>query len=170
MKYIKNYLRSVSIFGIAILFFFSGCENKEEGEFTNIVEVLSSDSSLSTLVAALQYGKVGSILEAYGPITVFAPTNDAFDDLGAIPGEVVLTQVLLHHVVSEANLASSALNDGDNVATTLEGDDITVTVIGNPVIVTDGSGNEAVIIATDVQAGNGVIHVLDAVLLPDTTN
>jgi uncharacterized surface protein with fasciclin (FAS1) repeats len=113
----------------------------------------------------------GSNADGINPdFTVFAPTNEAFTALGDLPGEIALTQVLLHHVVSEANLASSALNEGDNVAPTLEGDDITVTVIGNPVIVTDGSGNEAGIIATDVQAGNGVIHVLDSVLLPDTTN
>ena len=152
-------------------------------DIPTVVTFAAADPNFSTLVEALttltpgtDFASIlsrteGSNADGINPdYTVFAPTNDAFTDLGDLPGEVALTQVLLHHVVSEANLASSALNDGDNVATTLEGDDITVTVIGNPVIVTDGSGNEAGIIATDVQAGNGVIHVLDSVLLPDTTN
>ncbi|MGB5480509.1 MAG: fasciclin domain-containing protein [Eudoraea sp.] len=138
--------------------------------FSTLVEALTTLTPGTDFVSILSRTE-GSNADGINPdYTVFAPTNDAFTDLGDLPGEVALTQVLLHHVVSEANLASSALNDGDNVATTLEGDDITVTVIGNPVIVTDGSGNEAGIIATDVQAGNGVIHVLDSVLLPDTTN
>ncbi|UCD61680.1 MAG: fasciclin domain-containing protein [Flavobacteriaceae bacterium] len=138
--------------------------------FTTLVEALTTLTPGTDFVNILSRTE-GSNADGINPdFTVFAPTNDAFEALDAIPGEVALTQVLLHHVVDEANLASSALNDGDNVATTLEGDDITVTVIGNPVIVTDGSGNEAGIIATDVQARNGVIHVLDAVLLPDTTN
>ena len=138
--------------------------------FSTLVEALTTLTPGTDFVSILSRTE-GSNADGINPeFTVFAPTNDAFAELAEIPGEVVLTQVLLHHVVSEANLASSALNDGDNVATTLEGDDITVTVIGNPVIVTDGSGNEAGIIATDVQAGNGVIHVLDSVLLPDTTN
>ncbi len=138
--------------------------------FTTLVEALTTLTPGTDFVNILSRTE-GSNADGINPdFTVFAPTNDAFTALGDLPGEVALTQVLLHHVVSEANLASSALNDGDNVATTLEGDDITVTVIGNPVIVTDGSGNEAGIIATDVQAGNGVIHVLDSVLLPDTTN
>jgi len=138
--------------------------------FTTLVEALTTLTPGTDFVNILSRTE-GSNADGINPdFTVFAPTNDAFTALGDLPGEVALTQVLLHHVVSEANLASSALNEGDNIAPTLEGDDITVTVIGNPVIVTDGSGNEAGIIATDVQAGNGVIHVLDSVLLPDTTN
>jgi uncharacterized surface protein with fasciclin (FAS1) repeats len=138
--------------------------------FTTLVEALTTLTPGTDFVNILSRTE-GSNADGINPdFTVFAPTNEAFTALGDLPGEIALTQVLLHHVVSEANLASSALNEGDNVAPTLEGDDITVTVIGNPVIVTDGSGNEAGIIATDVQAGNGVIHVLDSVLLPDTTN
>ena len=137
----------------------------------NIVEIAIGTPELSILSRT-----EGSNADGINPeFTVFAPTNDAFPDLDAIPGEVVLTQVLLHHVVSEANITSSDLTpDGDTPATTLEGDEIIITLPGtdpNIADVTDGAGNTGKgIIAVDVQAGNGIIHVLDAVLIPDTTN
>ncbi|WP_281540758.1 fasciclin domain-containing protein [Maribacter aestuarii] len=107
--------------------------------------------------------------------TVFAPTNDAFAALSAIPEESVLTQILLHHVVSGANFNSTDLTpDGTTTVSTLEGDDIIITLPGtgdNIADVTDGSGTDDIgIIAVDVQANNGVIHVLNKVMVPDTTN
>lgn len=109
------------------------------------------------------------------PFTVFAPTNTAFEALAEIPEEDVLTQVLLHHVVAGANVRSSDLNaNGNTMATTMEGDSMTITLPGtgdNIADVTDGSGNSDIgIIAVDVQANNGVIHVLNKVMIPDTTN
>ena len=150
-------------------------------DLPTVVTFAAADPNFSTLVTALteltpgtDFVNIlsrteGSNADGFNPdFTVFAPTNDAFAELDAIPGETTLTQILLHHVVGGANLASSALNEGDNVATTLQGDDITVTVIGAPVLITDGAGNEDIgIIATDVQAENGVIHVLDKVMLPN---
>jgi uncharacterized surface protein with fasciclin (FAS1) repeats len=105
--------------------------------------------------------------------TVFAPTNAAFDALASIPEEGLLTQVLLHHVVAGANVRSGDLTDGI-MAATLEGDDITINLPGtgdNIADVTDGSGETGIgIVAVDVQAGNGVIHVLNQVMIPDTNN
>ena len=143
--------------------------------FSTLVEALTTLTPGTDFVNILSRTE-GSNADGINPdFTVFAPTNDAFADLDAIPGEVVLTQVLLHHVVSGANITSGALTpNGDTTATTLEGDDITITLPGtgsNIADVTDGAGNTGKgIIAVDVQAGNGVIHVLDSVLLPDTTN
>jgi len=143
--------------------------------FSTLVEALTTLTPGTDFVSILSRTE-GSNADMINPeFTVFAPTNDAFAELAEIPGEVVLTQVLLHHVVSEANITSGDLTpDGDTPATTLEGDDIIITLPGtdpNIADVTDGAGNTGKgIIAVDVQAGNGVIHVLDAVLLPDTTN
>ncbi len=143
--------------------------------FTTLVDALTTLTPGTDFVSILSRTE-GSNADGINPeFTVFAPTNDAFADLDAIPEEVVLTQVLLHHVVSEANITSGDLTpNGDTPATTLEGDDIIITLPGtdpNIADVTDGAGNTGKgIIAVDVQAGNGVIHVLDAVLLPDTTN
>ena len=142
--------------------------------FSTLVEALTTLTPGTDFVSILSRTE-GSNADGINPeFTVFAPTNDAFDALAEIPGEVVLTQVLLHHVVSEANITSGDLTpNGDTPATTLEGDDIIITLPGtetNIADVTDGAGNTGKgIIAVDVQAGNGVIHVLDAVLLPDTT-
>ena len=150
-----------------------------------VVTFATADPNFSTLVTALtdltpatDFAGILSRTEGGNgdgldpDFTVFAPTNDAFDALASIPDEDVLTQVLLHHVVS-GNVRSSDLTDGIMPAT-LEGDMITINLPGtgdNIADVTDGAGNTGIgIIAVDVQAGNGVIHVLNQVMIPDTMN
>ncbi len=140
--------------------------------FSTLVEALTTLTPGTDFVNILSRTE-GSNADGINPeFTVFAPTNDAFAALDAIPGEVVLTQVLLHHVVSEANVTSADLTpNGDTPATTLQGDGIVISLPGtgdNIADVTDGAGNTDIgIIAVDVQAGNGVIHVLNKVLLPN---
>ncbi len=154
-------------------------------DIPTVVTFAAADPNFSTLVAALtdltpntDFVSIlsrteGDNLDGINPdFTVFAPTNDAFDDLESIPGETELTQILLHHVVGEANITSGDLtNPGDTTATTLQGADITITLPGtspNIADVTDGAGNTDIgIIAVDVQAGNGVIHVLNKVMFPN---
>ena len=104
-------------------------------------------------------------MQGVGPFTVFAPTNDAFSALPAIPAEEPLTQILLYHVVA-GNIASGDLtNPGNTTAMTLQGEDITVTM--PEATITDASGNTDIgIIAVDVQAVNGVIHAINKVMLP----
>lgn len=149
-----------------------------------VVTFAAADPNFSTLVAALtdltpatDFASIlsrteGSNADGINPnYTVFAPTNDAFTALGSVPAEAVLTQVLLHHVISEANVTSGDLNNpGDTTAATLQGDNITITLPGtggNIANVTDGSGATDIgIIAVDVQAGNGVIHVINKVMIP----
>lgn len=152
-----------------------------------VVTFATADPNFSTLVTALteltpatDFVSIlsrteGDNLDGFNPeFTVFAPNNDAFAIIEEFPAETVLTQILLHHVVAENNIASGDLVTGDNTVPTLEGDDITITVPGTDgsiADVTDGSGNSlANIIAVDVQADNGVIHVLDGVLLPNIEN
>lgn len=154
-------------------------------DIPSVVTFAAADPTLSTLVDALttltpgtDFVNIlsrteGSNADGLNPdFTVFAPTNDAFADLEEIPGEVVLTQVLLHHVVSDSNITSGDLTPGgDTTATTIQGDDITITLPGtgdNIGDVTDGSGTTDIgIIAVDVQAGNGIIHVLNKVMIPN---
>jgi uncharacterized surface protein with fasciclin (FAS1) repeats len=154
-------------------------------DIPTVVTFAAADPNFSTLVEALttltpgtDFASVlsrteGSNADGINPnFTVFAPTNDAFDALATIPGEVVLTQVLLHHVINESNVTSGMLNNpGDTTAPTLEGDNITITLPGsgdNIANVTDGSGvSDIGIIAVDVQAGNGVIHVINKVMIPN---
>ncbi|GGD42417.1 fasciclin domain-containing protein [Muriicola marianensis] len=155
-------------------------------DIPTVVTFAVADPNFSTLVSALTELTPGTdfagILsrteggngDGFDPdFTVFAPTNEAFDALASIPDEPVLTQVLLHHVVGGAKVRSGDLTDGI-MATTLEGDDITINLPGtgdNIADVTDGSGASDIgIIAVDVQAGNGVIHVLNKVMIPNTNN
>lgn len=141
--------------------------------FSTLVTALTDLTPNTDFVSILSRTEVGNPIDGINPnFTVFAPTNQAFDELEEIPGETVLTQVLLHHVISEANITSGDLNNpGDTTAATLQGDNITITLPGsgdNIANITDGSGNSNIgIIAVDVQAGNGVIHVLNKVMIPN---
>ncbi len=156
-------------------------------DIPTVVTFAAADPTFAPLVAALTDGTPAtdfvSVLSGAGPFTVFAPTDAAFQALlDSNPAwsqvsdidETLLTSVLNHHVVS-GNIRSGDLNNpGDTTAPTLEGDNITITLPGsgeNIADVTDGAGNTGIgIIAVDVQAGNGVIHVLNQVLIPDTHN
>ncbi|QLE01947.1 fasciclin domain-containing protein [Galbibacter sp. BG1] len=142
-----------------------------------VVTFATADANFSSLVDALVAADTDFVSVLSGtenaPFTVFAPINSAFDELPAVPSEPTLSAVLSHHVIANANLRSSDLSDGA-MATSLEGDDITVTIPGaddNIAQLTDGSGNTGIqVIAVDVQATNGVIHAVNKVLIPDTTN
>ncbi len=96
--------------------------------------------------------------------TVFAPTDEAFAALTAVPSGQALVDVLTYHVVG-ATVASGDLTNGQ-VVTTVEGSTFTVNIDGTAVSITDGSGNTVNVVHTDVPASNGVIHVIDGVLLP----
>jgi len=140
--------------------------------FTTLVE------ALTTLTPSVDFVSVLSAQNGAGndPFTVFAPTNDAFAALAAIPDEAGLIPVLQHHVIAGANIRSADLTaDGTTITpATLEGDTFSITLPGtdgNIANVVDGSNNDGIgIDAVDVQAINGVVHVLDKVLIPNTGN
>ena len=132
----------------------------------DIVAVASANPDFSTLVAAVAAAGLVETLQGEGPFTVFAPTNDAFAALPAglvdkllLPeNKDVLAQILTYHVVPGKVMAADVAA-GD--VPTVEGSNIAVTVDGG--VMLNGSAN---VIATDVAASNGVIHVIDAVILP----
>lgn len=139
-----------------------------------VVTFATADPTFSTLVAALTTLTPATdfvtTLSGNGPFTVFAPTNAAFTALGTPPAEAALTQVLLHHVVS-GNVQSGDLTpNGNTVAKSLQGDNLTITLPGtggNIANMKDGAGNTDIgIVAVNVQAANGVIHAINKVLLP----
>jgi uncharacterized surface protein with fasciclin (FAS1) repeats len=139
--------------------------------FSTLVSALTTLTPSTDFVSILSRTMGGNGDSINPPFTVFAPTNAAFDALASVPDEPVLTQVLLHHVISGANIQSGDLNQsGSTSAITLQGQDLTITLPGtngNIADMTDGAGNSDIgIIAVDVQAGNGVIHVINKVALP----
>ena len=137
-----------------------------------IVDIAAGNEDFSTLVAAVQAAGLVETLSGEGPFTVFAPTNDAF---AALPEGTVetlllpenleqLQAVLTYHVVPGSVLAADVVAlaaDGQAMVETVNGAEITVTVEGGTVMV-----NDATVTATDITADNGVIHVIDAVILP----
>lgn len=145
----------------------------------NIVENAMNSKDHTTLVAALKAAGLVGTLQGPGPFTVFAPTNAAFDALP--PGTVDkllqpsmkadLAKVLTYHVVA-GNLDSRALaaqiqaGGGKAMLKTVQGESLTVSMMGDSVVVTDAKGNMAHVTTADVRQSNGVIHVVDAVLMP----
>lgn len=136
---------------------------------------IADEDNFSALVGALAAQGLDETVGGTdgGPFTVFAPVNSAFEALETVPEGDALTAVLLHHVIAPANIRSEDLNpDADNVVETLQGDSVTITLpptLGGIADITDGSGNTGSIIVVDVQAINGVIHAVDSVLIPDTS-
>jgi uncharacterized surface protein with fasciclin (FAS1) repeats len=135
----------------------------------DIVDTLAADGRFTTLISALEAAGLDEALRGTGPFTVFAPTDDAFAALpaGALDGLLAdpsgaLTDVLSFHVVPEAALTTAEFADGEK-AETLLADESVLIWIGND----DEFYVEAIKISdTDVQATNGVIQVIDGVLLP----
>ena len=135
-----------------------------------IVEVAVASEAFPTLVAAVQAAGLVDVLNSDGPFTVFAPTEFAFaaalDALGLTAEDLLadtelLTAVLTYHVLPVAAPAETVLTlDGQSV-TTVGGADVVISVSGNTVMV-----NNATVVAADIEASNGVIHVIDTVLLP----
>lgn len=146
----------------------------------NIAENAVNSADHTTLVAAVVAAGLTEILSSPGPITVFAPVNDAF---AALPAGTVdtlllpenrdaLKKVLTAHVVAgdlkAADLiALAAANGGTATLTTVSGDTLTFAVDGGAAIVTDENGGRAIVTAANVDQSNGIIHVVDKVLLPN---
>ena len=132
----------------------------------NIVDIAAADGRFTTLVTAVEAAGLAETLSGEGPFTVFAPTDDAFAALpeGTVEGLLAdipaLTDVLLYHVVEGAVDAATVV--GLDSATTLQGSDISVEVRDGSVFLNDN----VQVIVTDIQASNGIIHVIDSVLLP----
>ena len=142
----------------------------ESAEAGTIVDVAAANGSFTTLVAAVDAAGLVDTLSGEGPFTVFAPTDDAFvaalESLGLTAEELLadtelLTSVLTYHVVADAVPAADVVTlDGQSVAT-VNGAEVSITVDGDTVMV-----NDATVTAVDVEASNGIIHVIDSVLLP----
>ncbi|MEM8863264.1 MAG: fasciclin domain-containing protein, partial [Chloroflexota bacterium] len=148
-----------------------GIEGEDAGEIEGgsdtIVDIAVADGRFTTLVTAVTEAGLAETLSGPGPFTVFAPTDDAF---AALPEGTVeslledpsgaLTDILLYHVVDGAVLAETVVTLES--ATTLNGADVTITVEDGSVFLND----TVQVIITDIEGSNGVIHVIDAVLIP----
>lgn len=138
---------------------------------SSIVDVASSNEDFSTLVSAVGAAGLAETLSGEGPFTVFAPTNEAFEKLPAGTVDTLLeaankqklTDILTYHVVP-AEVMAADVKPGK--VKTVNGAEFTVAVEDGTVTITDAAGNTATVVQTDITADNGVIHVIDGVLMP----
>lgn len=167
-------MKKLNLFVIALIFSFSAFSQSKD-----VVDIAIGSSDHTTLVAAVKAADLVSTLKSDGPFTVFAPTNAAFDKLpdGTVAtllkpeNKAQLAKILTYHVIS-GNLDSSAVmsaleaGNGKVVLTTVSGGKLTVSLDMERVKLTDESGNSAFVTAVDLKGSNGVIHVIDGVVLP----
>jgi uncharacterized surface protein with fasciclin (FAS1) repeats len=145
-----------------------------------IVENAVESPIHTTLVAAVKAAGLVETLSGKGPFTVFAPTNDAFaklpagtvDTLVMPENKAMLTKILTYHVVAgkmDSKKIAQAIKKGGGRATfkTVSGDTLTASMHGNGVMLTDEKGGTAMVTTADVYQSNGVIHVIDTVVMPN---
>ncbi len=150
----------------------SNMQPAEQQANRDIVVVATETESLSTLVTAVKAANLVETLQGAGPFTVFAPTNDAFaalpagtlDTLLKPENQDQLKSILTYHVVPGTVLAGD-LTDGQ-VITTVQGGTLTVKIADDMVYLVDATGNQVKVEKADVNADNGVVHVIGGVLLP----
>jgi uncharacterized surface protein with fasciclin (FAS1) repeats len=149
------------------------------GQGKDVVDIAIGSSDHTTLVAAVKAADLVTTLKGKGPFTVFAPTNEAFNKLpeGTVANllkpenKAKLAKILTYHVV-KGNLDAAAVmaaikkGNGKVVLTTVSGGKLTALLDMGKVKLTDESGNSAYVTAADLKGSNGVVHVIDGVLLP----
>jgi len=145
----------------------------------DIVDIAAGSEAHTTLVAAVKAADLVTVLKGEGPFTVFAPVNDAFAKLPAgtvdyllkTENKATLTKILTYHVVAgnldaAAVLAAIKKGNGSVVLKTVSGGTLTASLDNGKVKLTDEKGGSAYVTTTDLKGSNGVIHVIDAVVLP----
>ncbi len=146
---------------------------------TDLVDVAMGSKDHTTLVTALKAADLVTTLKGKGPFTVFAPTNAAFgklpegtvESLLKLESKATLVKILTYHVVAGNLMASDVLaaikaGKGKAVIKTIQGQNLTARLENGKVILTDSKGNKSMVTATDLSASNGVIHVIDSVVMP----
>lgn len=169
MTFLRKSMLAVMMTGLVASTAFAGHhKDGEKKSYGTIVEVAAGNPDFSTLVAAVQAADLVDTLNSAGPFTVFAPTNAAFAKLPAGTVENLLkpenkdqlVAILTYHVVSGKVMAADVVKL--DTATTVNGAAADISVTGSTVKVDD-----ATVTATDIKASNGVIHVIDSVIIPD---
>ena len=168
-----------NLFKTVVIAFSLVLSNSVIAQTKNIVETAVGSEVHTTLVAAVKAADLVGVLSSDGPFTVFAPTNDAFAKLpeGTVESLLeaenieTLKSILTYHVVAGKFMAADVIglikkNSGKAMIPTVNGGNLIATLNNGAVYITDANGNSAKVIAADLDNTNGVIHVIDTVLLP----
>ena len=171
-------MKSIKTVAFVLLITLSGYNMVAQNTKT-IVENAVASKDHTTLVAAVKAAGLVETLSSKGPFTVFAPTNEAFGNLpkGTVESllkpenKALLQAILTYHVVSgnldsKAVLAAIKAGNGTATLTTVQGGKLIASIDGKNVILTDEKGNKSTITAVDILSSNGVIHVINTVVLP----
>ena len=163
----KRMTKNISVFSVALFAFFALAVTPAQATDETIVDIAVGNDDFSTLVEFVVAEDLVDTLASEGPFTVFAPTNDAFAALPAFAATVLeenpelVSEVLLYHVLAGEFMAADVL--AADTLTTVQGDELVVNMLDEQPRV-----DSANIVATDIEASNGVIHVIDSVLLPES--
>ena len=185
----KKLMILVFVFSISIFNIQAQCNSSKskavktsyaENGNPDVVDIAIGSKAHTTLVAAVKAAGLVETLKGDGPFTVFAPTNAAFNKLpdGTVntllkpENKDQLVKILTYHVIAGNFIAKDvvkAIQDGGGkvILKTVSGDKVTVTMKGKNVVLKDENGNFSTITATDLEGSNGVIHVIDSVILPN---
>jgi uncharacterized surface protein with fasciclin (FAS1) repeats len=171
----------LSIFVMAIAFCFSANDvSAQMNKNTDIVDAAVNSKDLTTLVAAVKAAGLVDTLKSKGPFTVFAPTDSAFQKLptGTVEtlikpeNKATLTKILTYHVLAgnvDSKAIAKAIKKGKGKASfkTVSGDTLTAMMEGNNVVLTDEKGGKSMVTVADLKQSNGVVHVIDSVVIPE---
>lgn len=171
--------KTIQIMKTSFVVLFSLVSSLVFSQTKDVVDIAIGSKDHTTLVAAVKAADLVTTLKGKGPFTVFAPTNAAFDKLpaGTVAGllkpenKANLSKILTYHVVSgnlDAAAVVAAIKKGNGKAAlkTVSGGTLTASLEGDKVKLTDESGNAAYVIVADLKGSNGVVHVIDGVVLP----
>ncbi len=169
-------MKKITVLFVALSFLFVNSSNAQKQD---LVDIAAGSAAHTTLVAAVKAAGLVETLKSSGPFTVFAPVNDAFAKLPAgtvdyllkPENKAALVKVLTYHVVA-GNLDAAAVvaaikaGNGTAVLTTVSGNKLTATLDNGKVKLTDEKGGVSYVVIADLKGTNGVIHVIDTVVLP----
>lgn len=172
-------MKKVKLFKVLVFAFVLVTGSHVFAQDKNIVETAIGSDVHTTLVAAVKAADLVGVLSSEGPFTVFAPTNDAFAKLpeGTVESLLkkenvsTLQSILKYHVISGKFYAKDVIglikkNNGKATIPTVNGENLTAMLKDGSVYIKDAKGNKAKVIVADLETTNGVIHVIDAVVLP----
>ncbi|WP_237064367.1 fasciclin domain-containing protein [Microbulbifer zhoushanensis] len=178
MRLVQHIFTRLILAPVLLAALYSGSLHASDPGKTIAANAAKADN-LSTLVAAVKAAELVDTLNSEGPFTVFAPTNDAF---AALPAGTVdtllkpenkekLQKILGYHVLpgkatAEVVMEMTKKGGGHAKVATVQGEELTLKVDGGKVTVTDSKGNTATVIRADLMNSNGVVHVIDGVLMP----
>ena len=169
----RNLLILTSVAAATTLLTACGSDDHVAAPAKNIVELAQATPDLSILVEAVVAAGLVATLSGAGPFTVFAPTNAAFASLlgelgvtkeALLADKTLLTAVLTYHVLG-SKVESSQIPLGAAIKT-VQGANLTINSAGMGLAITDGRGRKANIVTANIQASNGVVHLIDKVILP----